>query len=249
MIWPAFTPAQSPSSAVVQNSRASQIDLKKLTKKANSGDATAQFKLGYAYHFGVGVDKNVYQAIEWYRKAGNYSHPAAQTNLGYIYETGPEAVKDLHEAVKWYMRAAVSGNPEGAFNLGLAYLHGTGVNQSIDDARQWIGRAANAGCPEGLATLAYLYAVGKGVSQDSQQAQKLALKDCRQNVAHAFLAEGDGQGMAPDRLCNHFFCKYDRDVFQTIPARSYTLGNHAQRLVGFNGRRTPRRFKATKADY
>jgi TPR repeat protein len=141
MIWPAFTPSQSPSSAVVPNSRASQIDLKKLTKKANSGDTAAQFKFGYAYHFGVGVDKNVYQAIEWYRKAANYGDPAAQTNLGYIYETGPEAAKDLHEAVKWYTRAAVSGNPEGAFNLGLAYLYGTGVNQSIDDARQWIGAA------------------------------------------------------------------------------------------------------------
>jgi TPR repeat protein len=95
MIWPAFTPSQSPSSAVVPNSRASQIDLKKLTKKANSGDTAAQFKFGYAYHFGVGVDKNVYQAIEWYRKAANHGDPAAQTNLGYVYETGPEAAKDF----------------------------------------------------------------------------------------------------------------------------------------------------------
>ena len=54
MIWSAFTPAQSLSSALVPNSRASQIDLKKLTKKANSGDTAAQFKLGYAYHFGLG---------------------------------------------------------------------------------------------------------------------------------------------------------------------------------------------------
>src|SRR5260370_28557917 len=153
MAWPAFAAAQSAWSKRASNSRASQIDLKKLTKKANSGDTAAQFKLGYAYHFGLGVDKNVYQAIQWYRKAANYGDPAAQTNLGYIYETGPEAVKDLQEAVKWYMRPAVSGSTEAALNLGLAYLYGTGVNQSIDDARQWIGRAADADCPAGLATL------------------------------------------------------------------------------------------------
>jgi TPR repeat protein len=95
MVWPAFAPAQSLSLALVPNSKVSQIDLKKLTRKANAGDAAAQFKLGYAYHFGLGVDKNVYQAIQWYRKAANYGDHAAQTNLGYIYETGPEAVKDL----------------------------------------------------------------------------------------------------------------------------------------------------------
>src|SRR4029077_3658087 len=143
-------------------------NLKKLTRKANSGDAAAQFKLGHAYHFGLGVDKNVYQAIQWYRKAANYGDPAAQNNLGYIYETGPEAVKDLQEAVKWYMRAAVSGSPEAALNLGLSYRYGKGVNKSSDDARRWIARAAAADCPDALAALAYLYAVGQGVSQDSQ---------------------------------------------------------------------------------
>src|SRR5580704_5575100 len=147
MVWPAFAPAQSLPSALVPNPKVSQIDVKKLTSKANSGDAAAQFKLGYAYHFGLAVDKNVYQAIQWYRKAANYGDPAAQTNLGYIYETGPEAVKDLQEAVKWYMRAAVSGRPEAALNLGLSYLYGKGVNKSSDDARQWIARAAAADCP------------------------------------------------------------------------------------------------------
>jgi hypothetical protein len=50
---PAFAPPQSLSSPLVPNSKVSQIDLKKLTKKADSGDTAAQFKLGYVYQFGL----------------------------------------------------------------------------------------------------------------------------------------------------------------------------------------------------
>jgi TPR repeat protein len=78
--------AQSLSSTSMQNS--SPIDLKKLTKKADSGSTQSQLQLGFAYQFGKGVDWDNYQAIRWYNKAANAEDALAQTNLGYLYHIG-----------------------------------------------------------------------------------------------------------------------------------------------------------------
>ena len=40
-----------------------------LRVKANAGDATAQFNLGFAYANGKGVRKDATQKAAWYRKA------------------------------------------------------------------------------------------------------------------------------------------------------------------------------------
>jgi TPR repeat protein len=117
---PRASSAQSFSRTSGQNS--SQIDLMKLTKKADSGDIQSQVELGFAYQFGNGVEQNMDEAIRWYRKAANNGDAAAQNNLGYLYEKGPKTVKDLGEAGKWYMRAAVDGSPISQLNLGLLFF-------------------------------------------------------------------------------------------------------------------------------
>src|SRR5260370_33832985 len=93
IVHPDFAKAQSLTAPSTQKS--SRIDLKGLTKKADSGNTAAQFQLGLAYHFGNGVDKDIYEAIRWYRMAANSGDPAAQNNLGHRYQTGPQWVTDL----------------------------------------------------------------------------------------------------------------------------------------------------------
>src|SRR5260370_19553470 len=151
-----FAAAQSLASASEQKS--SPLDLKGLTKKADSGSTESQFQLGLAYQLGKGVNKDIAEAIKWYRVAANHGDPAAQNNLGYIYQTGPKAVRDLTEASRWYMRAASDGNPAAQVNLGLLYLRGEGVKKSPGDALHWINRAAETEYPTAMAALACLYA-------------------------------------------------------------------------------------------
>src|ERR1700688_1383173 len=86
IVQPDFARPQSLSPTLVPKSKSSRIDLKKLTRKAESGDTASQFRLGYAYQFGQGVDKDEYEAVRWYRMAANYGNSSAQTNLGYIFE-------------------------------------------------------------------------------------------------------------------------------------------------------------------
>ncbi|MDD4120991.1 MAG: SEL1-like repeat protein, partial [Clostridia bacterium] len=39
-----------------------------LIKQAEQGDAIAQANLGYYFHIGEGVEKNLEEAVKWYRK-------------------------------------------------------------------------------------------------------------------------------------------------------------------------------------
>lgn len=50
--------------------------------KAERGDATAQVQLGDAYDTGVGVKRDVAEAIKWYRKAAEQGDAEGQYSLG-----------------------------------------------------------------------------------------------------------------------------------------------------------------------
>jgi len=50
--------------------------------KAESGNATAQYNLGYCYEYGRGVAKDYVEAAKWYRKAADQGDSYAQCNLG-----------------------------------------------------------------------------------------------------------------------------------------------------------------------
>src|ERR1700693_272362 len=53
---------------------------------ADSGNAVAQFGLGFMYEKGYGIAKDDAQAFAWYRKAAAQGAVYAQFNLGYMYD-------------------------------------------------------------------------------------------------------------------------------------------------------------------
>jgi TPR repeat protein len=166
--------AQSLSSGPVPEKLNGQLAA--LSRKALAGDIKAQLRMGLAFEFGDGVDKNVVEAMRWYRLAADRGDPVAQTDLGYLCETGANGQKNPAEAAKWYTRAAVSGFARAKFNLGVLYLQGAGVEKSEEEAAHWIGEAADDGCPSAMVALSYLYANGGGVSPDPQKALELRRK-------------------------------------------------------------------------
>jgi TPR repeat protein len=85
VMCPAFAWAQSSSST--RASKSPQSDLIGLAKKADSGSTESELRLGFAYLFGIGVEKDINESIRWYRMAANNGDPVTQNNLGYLYET------------------------------------------------------------------------------------------------------------------------------------------------------------------
>lgn len=166
--------AQSTPSAQIPEKLTGQLAA--LSKKALAGNTRAQLRMGLAFEFGNGVDKDAREAMRWYRLAADRGDPVAQTDLGYLYEIGVSGEKDPTAAAKWYARAAVSGLARAKFNLGVLYLEGAGVQRSEEEAAHWIGEAADEGCPNALTALSYLYSSGRGVPLDPERALELNRK-------------------------------------------------------------------------
>ena len=129
-------------------------DFVKTKKKAEAGDAKAQFELGYIYYNGKGVPKDYAESAKWYRKAADQGDAAAETMLGIMYSVGEGVSKDYAEAVKWYRKAADQGDAATQSILGDMYYNGYGVPKDLVQAHAWFNIAGANGDEGGKKSLA-----------------------------------------------------------------------------------------------
>ena len=87
--------------------------------KADSGDAVAQFGLGFKYANCDGEAQDYVQAAQWYLKAADQSHSLAQFNLAVMYAKGQGVPKDDTKALVWFQKAARLGDAGAQFHLGM----------------------------------------------------------------------------------------------------------------------------------
>lgn len=87
-------------------------DFATIRRKAEAGDAKAQFDLASAYSQGTGVAKDPTKGIEWLKRSALQGYAGAQVVLGYMYQKGIEMEKDPSEAAKWYKKAAQQGDKD-----------------------------------------------------------------------------------------------------------------------------------------
>jgi TPR repeat protein len=65
-----------------------------IQRKANQGDASAEYQLGVMYEEGQDLPKDTTEALKWYRKAAEQGNATAQTNLGAAYANGQGVPQD-----------------------------------------------------------------------------------------------------------------------------------------------------------
>jgi TPR repeat protein len=90
-----------------------ELVLRTARKFAEQGVADAQVMMGVLYETGLGVPKNIEEAIAWYQKAAAQEHPTAWSNLGTIYLLGLHGQPDKEEAARCYGRAKLSRQKNG----------------------------------------------------------------------------------------------------------------------------------------
>ena len=81
---------------------------------AEQGDAAAQNYIGIHYYLGLGIERNLRQAVEWFEKSARADQVNAQYNLGLMYENGHHVKQDYVKAYTWYYIAAERGNGNAA---------------------------------------------------------------------------------------------------------------------------------------
>jgi hypothetical protein len=77
---------------------------------AEAGNAQAQYNLGAAYRWGVGIDQNLEQAVIWIRRSAEKRFAPAERVLATLYEKGEGVPQSNVEAYRWSQRAALQGD-------------------------------------------------------------------------------------------------------------------------------------------
>lgn len=84
--------------------------LSDLRKRADQGDAEAEWQLGARYHNGDGVSKDDAQAMQWFERAAENGNVMAQATLGAYYWAGRGVPQDLSKAYFWSTLAYAQGD-------------------------------------------------------------------------------------------------------------------------------------------
>jgi TPR repeat protein len=142
-------------------------------KKAEAGDAKAQFNLGLRYQKGVpyGFNKDADEAVKWYRLAADQGNAHAQYKLGEMYDEGDGVPKDYAEAVKWFRLAAEQGLFTAISSLSFMYI--SKVEASAKDEAEidkWYRKAAEQGDADAQFEVGLMYFFGRRVTKDLVQA-------------------------------------------------------------------------------
>ena len=81
-----------------------------LVKKAEAGDAKAQYNLGQCYENGqVGIKDNK-EAVKWYTKSAEQGYAKTAFALSRCYEDGKGIPRDKNEARKWFIKGVESND-------------------------------------------------------------------------------------------------------------------------------------------
>ena len=99
-----------------------QLELIKIVKAADAGDAKAQLEFGIMWDEGYWIWQDTALAIEWYEKSANQGFAQAQMILGSVYLGGVKVDKDLNKANKWFDKAIESDS---------------GLAQIVDSLKAW----------------------------------------------------------------------------------------------------------------
>ncbi len=124
--------------------------------KKQDTSSNRQFEIGLRYEKGTGVEKNLKQAANWYRRSAEQGNTKAQFNLASLYEYGEGVEKNPLQALRWYTEAAMKGEVNAQVTLGNQYERGIGVARNIPEAIKWYQKAADQGDMRGRANLNYL---------------------------------------------------------------------------------------------
>jgi TPR repeat protein len=100
--------------------------------------AALQTLIGVQFENGLGISRNVPEAIEWYTRAAEADDSDAQYALGRLYEAGIDVPRDVGRGVEFFNAAALAGDVRAQYRLALAYERGVAVPRDRTLALKWL---------------------------------------------------------------------------------------------------------------
>ena len=123
--------------------------------RAEEGDAVAQWLMGLCTEHGTGgAQKDLVEALRWYRMGTQLGFGPAICNLADKYEKGIGVAPDLKEAMRLYLLAVDHSVAAASYSIGRMYRDGRGVPRDDVQAVVWFKRAVEAGSSDARIALA-----------------------------------------------------------------------------------------------
>jgi TPR repeat protein len=135
---------------------------------AELGHPPAQVRYGFALLLGRGIERDVFTAETWLRRAALSGDAQAAAVIGYLYVRGGDPPPNLAEAALWLRRAAEAGHAGAARTLGRMLLLGNGIPRDLPEAAHWLRISAGNGDETARADLIRL-ALTRRVGEDDQR--------------------------------------------------------------------------------
>ncbi len=162
------------------NSRKFEEAVNYYKQAANLGYVEAQYKLGYCYYDGIGVEPDHTEAVTWYRKAAEQGYICAQEDLGLCYYKGIGVTQNYELAAKWLYKVAEQGNTSVGDELGYCYYY----TKNYAEAAKWFKKMED-GNAEIQYLLGVLYFKGYDVEKNYTEAEKWLKKAAEQGYRDA----------------------------------------------------------------
>lgn len=108
-----------------------------IKRKADAGDAEAQYMLGLMHLKGVDLSKNEEKAKEMFRKAAAQEHPGARYELGLMYYEGKVLNRDVDKAWQLWDSASRGGCVDAMFRLSKMCADGECCSEFPKSAYIW----------------------------------------------------------------------------------------------------------------
>lgn len=159
---------------------AEEFDVQGIILKAQNNDKQGLYQLAYLKQFGEeGIEKNIPEAIELYKRASALGHRSANHNLGLIYYKGEDVAQNYNEAAKW-LAIASERNLEDSQRILLSMYYKELIPKNINKMEQLHIQLAEKGEQEDVERLADFYYFDK---KDFVLAEKYTLQLAQQGVA------------------------------------------------------------------
>ena len=112
---------------------------------AGMGNAEAMTTVAFMYSVGDGVEKDIYEAMYWYRRAAALEFSDAMCNLGFLHIYGQDIPENYQKGLDWIRIAVELKNSQAMCVLAECYLNGWGVEENHKTAFEYYEQAANLG--------------------------------------------------------------------------------------------------------
>ena len=144
-----------------------------LKRRANDGEAPAQYQLAINWIKKGALQENYSNAANWLKVAAVQGLTEAQYALGLLYNEGAGVAKDRTQAFLWFHAAAKEGHPVAQFNLACLYLLDEGRVKNYTKALYWFEASSNNGVDKAAHNFSILSKVIKVPKLEKSEIPKL----------------------------------------------------------------------------